>query len=211
MIFRIYVYIDKISNTVKWYSSCPTRYFIYFYQLRSIVLENYCKKLLELFSVYYFTFFSNFKHHDQVGIKLNWNISIRSEIAWHMSKNRRNRFSWSWWRTASSVILAMSILMSIPTVNWSWWFNARTIKCNRATCGFNQITLENYVCTRTIHGIFNPLYCNCVECDSTSVFISETPLSSPTRHSFRPTFSCETREKKARIASWKLFQDIPYT
>ena len=50
--------------------------------------------------------------------------------------------------------------------------------------------------TRTLVDIKNYLsltLCTPVECDSTSVFISGAPLSSPTRHSFMSTFFCERK------------------
>ena len=44
------------------------------------------------------------------------------------------------------------------------------------------------------------------KCDSISVFISGAPLSSPTRHSFSPTFFCETCERKLELHPGNCFK-----
>ena len=58
--------------------------------------------------------------------------------------------------------------------------------------------------------VLKPLY-SYVECDSTSVFISEAALSSPTRHYLMSTFFCETYERKAGLHPENCFKIFKIT
>ena len=48
-----------------------------------------------------------------------------------------------------------------------------------------------------------------VECDSTLIFISGVSLSSPIRHSFSPTYFCETCERKSGLGNcFKIYHTL---